>query len=828
MQTPSILQTAARISIRTRLMTLVLVVTMPLSALWAWYAWSEIQDSERDNYGTVHLVVSGLALTIKKTLSDYETVTERLVREFEPERKRWSPQFNPLQFVRLHPDVVSLGFYQPEGPTAVAAHPTAVTMTLPRYLELAFLQGQASGHYGVSGTVWEPAAQRWVTVLTRPIHSHEGAHIGLVYLTLDLQKLNASVLGANNSDIVLPVIDKDNRFLMRSLEPEKWIGKALPAANIALIEGKRNENFAATDIQGHRRLYAMQTLEGSGWRVFAGMRETVALDAAHAKARQSAALGLFSLLLLLVLVWRNTHAIAQPIGALTQTVRQMRQDPAHRFTLEAPPEIAQVGQQLNALLDQIALEKQERKALADHYGHIVNNARDFIFLMDESKRIVDCNPAALDAYGYSLDALRAMTANDLRAPQAQLNTARDWESAGTSSGVLFETVHRHKSGATFPVEVSSNRLTIDGKAYVQSFVRDISARKQTELALASQTRALVALSACNHALIGATTVQALLDQVCQVLVTAGGYRLAWVGRPEHDAGKHIHVWAQSDGATDYLGKLNLTWADTAQGRGPTGTAVRDIRTVLAQDLQKQANYEPWRAAAVAQGFAASIALPLVAGGNCLGVLTVYAGTTDVFDPTEVKLLEELAGNVAYGLSGLQMQQRADHLENQLGASDRRFQMLIERSPAGIYVIRHGIFVYANPRMDEIMGVAYGDLVGRPAQDFVLPQDWHIVTEANERMNLLGSTGNLQVRCRRQDGVEIEIGLQHVTSDYEGEPAIIGMAQDISERNRAQAEIAHYIQRLENTTEATLQAVSNMVEMRDPYTAGHERRCGDGP
>ena len=192
----------------------------------------------------------------------------------------------------------------------------------------------------------------------------------------------------------------------------------------------------------------------------------------------------------------------------------------------------------------------------------------------------------------------------------------------------------------------------------------------------------------------------------------------------------------------------------------------------------------------------------------------------------MELLEELAGNIAYGLADLRTREHAGRLTSQLQASDQRFQMLIEQLPAGMYILRDRIFVYANPRMDEILGVAYGALVGQDVKDFVVDEDWHILVEANERMDLLGSTGHLQVRCQRKDGVLIEIGLQNVASDFEGEPATIGMAQDISERTRAQAEIQQYVLRLERTTEATLQAVSNMVEQRDPYTAGHERRVGE--
>jgi len=46
--------------------------------------------------------------------------------------------------------------------------------------------------------------------------------------------------------------------------------------------------------------------------------------------------------------------------------------------------------------------------------------------------------------------------------------------------VQFETWHRRKDGSAFPVEVSAQAIEIDGRRYRQSFIRDISARRQAE------------------------------------------------------------------------------------------------------------------------------------------------------------------------------------------------------------------------------------------------------------------------------------------------------------------------------------------------------------
>ncbi len=64
------------------------------------------------------------------------------------------------------------------------------------------------------------------------------------------------------------------------------------------------------------------------------------------------------------------------------------------------------------------------------------------------------------------------------------------------------------------------------------------------------------------------------------------------------------------------------------------------------------------------------------------------------------------------------------------------------------------------------------------------------------------------------------------SVYRTEPEHFMVVFDsIDERKLAEEKIADYVKLLEGAMEGTLQAVSNMVELRDPYTSGHERRVG---
>jgi len=51
-------------------------------------------------------------------------------------------------------------------------------------------------------------------------------------------------------------------------------------------------------------------------------------------------------------------------------------------------------------------------------------------------------------------------------------------------------------------------------------------------------------------------------------------------------------------------------------------------------------------------------------------------------------------------------------------------------------------------------------------------------------------------------------------------------QDISEKRRAEEEIRSYVQQLESAFMSTVGVATTLSEMRDPYTAGHERRVGE--
>jgi len=208
-------------------------------------------------------------------------------------------------------------------------------------------------------------------------------------------------------------------------------------------------------------------------------------------------------------------------------------------------------------------------------------------------------------------------------------------------------------------------------------VQDITTRRLAELGMQKSNRALHALSTCNGALVRAIDESQLLNEICSILVSIGGYQLAWVGFAEHDDDKTIRVVARAGSQSDYLDHIKVCWCDSPCGRGPTGTAIRTGEFQVAQDILHDPRFEPWREQAIARGYASSIAFPLFDEDNHpFGAMNLYGKEPNAFDADEIRLLKELSGDLAFGLRMLRLRDERDHLhERQLHSDETVKQAL---------------------------------------------------------------------------------------------------------------------------------------------------------
>jgi PAS domain S-box-containing protein len=231
----------------------------------------------------------------------------------------------------------------------------------------------------------------------------------------------------------------------------------------------------------------------------------------------------------------------------------------------------------------------------------------------------------------------------------------------------YELAIRHRDGQVTPVLYNASVYRDEAGQVVGVFAaaRDVSERKRAERELRLLNRAFRTISECNQVIVRAREERELLYGVCGILVKEGGYRMAWVGYAEQDEARTVRPVASAGFENGYLESVQITWADAERGRGPTGRAIRTGQPAIARSTQHDPDFAPWREEARRRGFASSIGLPLLLDGRTLGALMVYSQFADAFDEQEVRLLTELAHDLAYGVQALRTRAERQRAEVEL-------------------------------------------------------------------------------------------------------------------------------------------------------------------
>lgn len=195
-----------------------------------------------------------------------------------------------------------------------------------------------------------------------------------------------------------------------------------------------------------------------------------------------------------------------------------------------------------------------------------------------------------------------------------------------------------------------------------------------EESLRRLNRELRAISSCNQILMRAVDEQTLLNDVCRVICDEAGYRMAWVGYAENDEAKTVRPVAWAGKEDGYLADANITWADVERGRGPAGTAIRSGKTSSMQDFMTDPQAAPWRENALQRGYRSSIVLPLKnENAETFSVLNIYSTQPNAFTPDEIRLLEELAGDLAFGIAVLRARRERKQAEEERRAHLQFFE-----------------------------------------------------------------------------------------------------------------------------------------------------------
>jgi PAS domain S-box-containing protein len=489
-----------------------------------------------------------------------------------------------------------------------------------------------------------------------------------------------------------------------------------------------------------------------------------------------------------------------------------------------------------AIFDDITERKraeEELRARELRYAAVAASATDAFVTSDAAGRIVGWNASAERIFGYAEAEVMGQPLTLLipqRFQERHLDGMKRVQSGGERRviGKTAELAGRRKDASEFPLELSLAEWSVGEGRFFTGVIRDITERKAAEANIQRLTQLYAALSQCNQAIVRCTSEEELFPQICRVAVQFGGMKMAWIGMVDPDTRKVRIAASFGDRADEYLQGIEISVvADSPLGRGSSGVAIRENRPVWQQDFQNEPITAPWHERRARFAFGASATLPLQRNGVPSGVLALYAAEAGAFDEAARELLAEMATDIGFALDNFAREAARARAEQDLRTAEEQFRGLVEQSIAGIYLIQDGKFAYVNPRFAEIFGYASVDeLVGRESISLVAEKCRSAVLDARRQVEVGAQSVSYAFTALRKNGDEIEVGVHSSRAAHNRRPALIGLMQDISEKKRAEEQIQRYAAQIENAFMSTVQVVTTLGEMRDPYTGGHQRKVAE--
>jgi PAS domain S-box-containing protein len=354
---------------------------------------------------------------------------------------------------------------------------------------------------------------------------------------------------------------------------------------------------------------------------------------------------------------------------------------------------------------------------------------------------------------------------------------------------------------------------------------DIDDRKRAEEALRRSNRELRAISNCNQTLLRATDEQSLLEEICRIVCEEAGYRVAWVAYAEHNEAKSVRPVAWTGTDEGYLANLGITWADTDRGCGPTGTAIRSGKTCCIQDFATDPRLVPWQESALQRDFRSGIGLPLKdEQANAFGSLTIYSAQPNAFASEEIRLLEELAADLAFGIVTLRSRAARKQAEEALREGETRFRTFVDHAADALFIydFEQGTIVDVNRQACESLGHTRQELIGTTAVAFHLESDRAQMESVAQRAAAGESVFDTHWHCRK-DGTLFPVEVHTSQYWYGGRRFLLKVARDVSDRLRAEEERAYLASIVESSHDAIIgRSMDGIIQS---WNRGAERLYG---
>ena len=355
-----------------------------------------------------------------------------------------------------------------------------------------------------------------------------------------------------------------------------------------------------------------------------------------------------------------------------------------------------------------------------------------IYIHDMEGRIIDVNEEACQQTGYSRKELLNLRIFDIQPDESNTpeeEITEQWQQWEPGQRHTIETLHQGRDGTAIPVQVSSGAIKYRGQKMMMVVARDLKELKSAEKSIWHQKNLL----------------ETIIDGLPDILA---------IQKPDHSIIRYNQAGYRTVGMTPFQvrGKkcYHMLGRQTECQVCPTREAIQTGKLV---ELEK------------------------------------YVPELGVYLNCRSNPVKDKAGEVIAVVEQLRDITESKRMEQERRRSEEKFRHLFENAVEGILIIRENIIEYANPAVEGILGF--------PIKEITAKSFWSIIHH-EDREKILGyqqipdenvkQTFDLRVSVSQGSIKWITINTQII--NWEGAPAMVVFAMDITERKQMEQALSH--------------------------------------
>ena len=362
------------------------------------------------------------------------------------------------------------------------------------------------------------------------------------------------------------------------------------------------------------------------------------------------------------------------------------------------------------------------------------------------------------------------------------------------------------------------RLVQTAAGYLAPVLRNIHRYQTLEQRVAERTAALSALNTVAATVSQSLDLRETLARALDATLEATGFEVGVIALWDEKEQRLQHTITRG-----VEPELIAVFVSPPRAGGNRERLLRTGQPVFHDDTAHDPTVNPEIARL---GFTTSGMVPLVHQGRILGLLAVATRAPRRWMEEDKSLLTAVGQQIAVAVANAQLYEETQQ-------SEEKYRSLVNTTNDLVFTVdAEGKILFANPAAKAFTGYEPEETIGHHFSEYVHPDDVPILLASIQQVlsgepleSIRGIGQAVEYHMTKRDGQIVWIQTRAwPLRDAQGKiVGFSGIAHDITERKRAEEALRQSYTQLQRTLEGTVNVLVSAIELRDPYTAGHQRR-----